>query len=195
MDDRLYGIIEYILNVADHEDIEVIQAAIEKRRSDNRRAPVLGLNPAKLAAQATSGLNAQLESSKKMVKNMVTGFAADIIRQNAPELDEVQVQELLAEFMPETAGRGSGASAGRSAHNNNELPAGMIIQMVQQFIDYSEGVMSPSEQIQLENEVPGWKEKYWRSLPGKVQKLISLYLNGDIDRQRFEAHVYEVLGL
>ena len=71
----------------------------------------------------------------------------------------------------------------------------MIIQMVQQFVDYSEGAMSPAEQIQLENDIPGWKDKYWHSFPAQVQKLLSLYLNEDIDRQRFEAHLYEVLGL
>jgi hypothetical protein len=47
----------------------------------------------------------------------------------------------------------------------------------------------------MENEIPGWKEKYWKSFPGQIQKLISLYLNGDIDRQRFDSHVCEILGL
>ena len=100
MEDRLYGIIEYILNVAENDEIEVIKAALEKRLTDNRRAPVLGLNPAKLASQSTDNINAQLEGSKRMVKEMAANFAANIIRQNAPELDEKQVQELMSEFMP-----------------------------------------------------------------------------------------------
>lgn len=195
MDKQLYGIIEYILNVADPDDLAVIKAALEKRLNDKRPAPVLGLNPAKLAAQSTNGINAQLEGSKKMVKQMAAGFAADIIRQNAPELSEEQVQELLSEFMPESAGGRSPRSTRNEEALGQNLPAGMIIQMVQQFLDYSEDSMSPAEQIQLENDIPGWKEKYWRSMPGQVQKLVSLYLNGDIDRKRFDAHVYEVLGL
>ena len=197
MDERLFGIVEYILNIADIEDLEVIKAALEKRVTDKRNAPVLGTNPAKLAAQSSSVINAQLEGSKKMVKEMAAGFAADIIRQNAPELNEKQVQELLSEFMPESSGGRS--SAGKTKTNSGalaqDLPAGMIIQMVQQFVEYSEDAMSPAEQVQMENDIPGWKEKYWRSFPGQVQKLVSLYLNGDIDRKRFDAHVYEVLGL
>ena len=195
MDEKLYGIIEYILNVADPDDLVIIKAALEKRLTDKRPAPVLGTNPAKLAAQSTSGINAQLESSKQMVKQMAAGFAADIIRQNAPELDEQQVQELLSEFLPESVGGKPSVGKSSSGALAQDLPAGMIIQMVQQFLDYSEDSMSPAEQIQMENEVPGWKEKYWRSFPGQVQKLVSLYLNGDIDRKRFDAHVYEVLGL
>jgi mannose/fructose-specific phosphotransferase system component IIA len=198
MDDKLYGIVEYILNIADPPDLEVIQAALKKRLSDDRKGgPILGLNPAKLAAESTGRINHQLDASKQMVTNMAVSFAADIIRQNAPELNEDQVQELVSGFMPELAGGSPArkkASSG-SARDDGSLPSGMIIQMVVQFIDYSEGAMSAGEQVQMEQEIPGWKKKFWKSFPGQVQKLISLYLNGDIDRQRFDAHVYEVLGL
>ncbi len=198
MDDQLYSIVEYILNIAEPAELEVVQAALQKRIADDRKGgPVLGLNPAKLASESTGRINRQLEDSKKMVTGMAVDFAANIIRQNAPELSEAQVQELVAGFMPEMAG---GAPAGKKAvpgagRNDASLPSGMIIQMVIQFLDYSEGAMSAAEQVQLEQEIPAWKEKYWKSFPGQVQKLISLYLNGDIDRQRFDAHVYEVLGL
>lgn len=198
MKDRLYQIVEYILNIADYDELEVISAALEKRVTEKKRSPVMGLNPAKLAAQTSDAITRDLESSKDMVKKLVSDFAADIIRKNAPELEEAQVQELLSEFMPESARGGKrsrSSAAGKGGGDKNELPAGLIIQMVQQFVDYSEGAMSPAEQVQMENEIPGWKDKYWRSFPGQVQKLLSLYLNGDIDRQRFEAHLYEVLGL
>jgi len=195
LDKRLYDIVEYIMNIADPDDLEVIRAAFEKRMSDKRSAPVLGLNPAKLAALSTDSINVQLEDSKKFVSKMASDFAANIIRQNAPELNEEQVQELLADFMPESAGGGRRQPQTQTKGMGSSLPPGMIIQMVQQFVEYSEGAMSAGEQVQLEEEVPGWKDRYWHSFPGQVQKLISLYLNGDIDKQRFEAHVYEVLGL
>ena len=195
MDRRLYSIVEYILNIADYDDLEVIKSALEKRYSDKRNAPVMGLNPAKLAAQSSDNITDQLEGSKKMISRMAAGFAADIIRQNAPELSDAQVRELLSEFMPESAGGRVGRGRKNSAASAESLPAGMIIQMVQQFVEYSEGAMSPAEQVQMENEIPGWKDKYWRSFPEQVRKLLSLYLNGDIDRKRFESHLYEVLGL
>jgi len=198
MDDKLYGIIEYILNIAEPPELEVIQAALQKRISEQRKGgPVLGLNPAKLAAQSTGQIDKQLEMSKRMVKDMAVDFAAKIIRENAPELNEEQVQELVSGYMPEIAGGSpsvrKAASGGR--RDDASLPSGMIIQMVKQFVEYSEGSMSAAEQVQMEQEIPGWKEKYWKSFPGQVQKLISLYLNGDIDRQRFDAHICEVLGL
>ena len=182
------------MNVADFDDLEVIRAAMEKRMTDKRNAPVMGLNPAKLAAQSSDSITAQLGDTKKMVAEMAQNFAANIIRQNAPELSEDQVQELLSEMMPEGAG-GSRRRQPGGQPGGNSLPAGMIVQMVQQFLEYSENRMSPAEQVQLENDVPGWKDKYWRAFPGQVQKLISLYLNGEIDRERFDAHLYDVLGL
>ena len=183
------------MNVADPDDLEVIKAALEKRYSDKRSAPVLGLNPAKLAAQSTDSINEQLEDSKKMVSRMAVDFAADIIRKNAPELDENQVQELLAGFLPESSGAGQSVRGGAARRGEDNLPPGMILQMIQQFVEYSEGAMSPAEQVQMENEIPGWKDRYWHSFPGQVQKLVALYLNGEIDRQRFQSHVCEVLGL
>ncbi len=197
MDDRLYKIVEYILNIADPEDLVVIKAALEKRLTEKRSAPVMGLNPAKMADQASAAINSQLEGTKDMVRNIAANFAADIIRQNAPELNEDQVEELLSELLPDTVGGnpgrggpGSNASAGGSG-----LPSGMIIQMVQQFIEYSEGTMSPAEQVQMEKDIPGWKKKYWQSFPLSVRKMISLYLDGEIDRQRFDAHLSELLGV
>ncbi|MBI9106482.1 MAG: hypothetical protein JEZ04_07015 [Spirochaetales bacterium] len=196
MDDMLFKIVEYILNIAEPEELEVVQAALKKRLSEKRNSPVLGLNPGKLASQTTGRLNDQLEMQKRSVTEMAVKFAADIIRKNAPELNEDQVQELLSGFMPEFAGGSpSKGSAAGSIPDGQSLPPGMIVQMVTQFVEYSEGSMGAGEQVQMEQNIPGWKEKYWRSFPGQVQKLISLYLNGDIDRQRFEAHVYEVLGL
>ena len=177
MDDKLYSLVEYILNIAEAPELEVIQAALKKRIADDRKGgPVMGLNPGKLAAESTGRINQQLDASKIMVKKMAIDFASDIIRQNAPELNEAQVQELVSGFMPEMAG---GAPAKKKAaasgtRDDASLPSGMIIQMVKQFVDYSEGVMSPGEQ---------------------VQKIVSLYLNGDIDRQRCDAHLYEILGL
>jgi len=194
VDKQLYRIVEYILNVADPADLEVIEAALAKRQNDKRSAPVMGLNPAKMAAGTTDSVNAQLENTKASVKKMVSEFAAEIIRRNAPELEEHQVNELLREFMPESAGGGQRKKAGKTPAGDS-LPPGMIIQMVRQFVEYSEGAMSPSEQIQLETSIPDWKTRFWNSFPGQLQKLISLYLNGDIDRERFYAHVYDLLGL
>ena len=198
MDEKLYKIVEYILNIADPPDLEVIQAALEKRLNDKSRAPVMGLNPAKMAAEATDRMNEQLGFSKKAVTDMAVNFVEDIIRKNAPELSDEQVKELMSSFLPESAG-GIGKQAEKPSFKGSErgedLPPGMIIQMIQQFIEYSENSMSAAEQVQMETEIPGWKEKYWKSFPGQIQKLISLYLNGDIDRQRFDSHVCEVLGL
>ena len=196
MDEKLYRTVEYILNTAGPAELEVIQAALGKRLTEKRGRMSLGLDPGKLASETAGQVGHQVEASKRMVKELVAGFASDIIRQNAPELDDAQVAELLSEFMPGMAGgRPSTRAGGPGTGDDSALPPGMIIQMVRQFLEYSEGSMSAGEQVQLEQDIPGWKEKYWKSFPGQVQKLISLYLNGEIDRQRLESHICEVLGI
>ena len=197
MDDKLYAVVDYIMNTAGEAELEVVHAALKKRVEEARS---IGPDPRRLAAESTGRIDEQLDMSKRMVKQMAAGFAADIIRQNAPELSEAQVQQLLGEFLPEMAGgkparQKAGGSGGSAAPSSGGLPGSMVIQMVNQFLDFSEGRMSAAEQVQLEQDIPGWKQKYWQSFPSQVQKLLSLYLNGDIDRQRFEAHICEVLGL
>ena len=199
MQDRLYKIVEFILNIAEADELEVIQAALHKRLSEPGRGRHMGVNPGRIASESASRISEQVEMSKNTISEMAANFAANIIRQNAPELSEAQVQELLGEFMPESAGgkprraKTSSAGASGSGLQGGGLPGGLLVQMVDQFVEYSLGAMSPAEQIRMEEEIPGWKKKYWDAFPEQIRKLISLLLEGEIDHERFSSHIREVL--
>ncbi len=194
MQDRLYKIVEFILNIAEAEELEVIQAALHKRLTDPGRGRHIGVNPGRIASESASRISEQVEMSKNTISEMAANFAANIIRQNAPELSEAQVQELLGEFMPESAGgKPKRARASSSGAAGGGLPGGLLVQMVDQFVEYSLGAMPPAEQIRMEEEIPGWKKKYWDAFPEQIRKLISLLLEGEIDHERFSSHIREVL--
>jgi hypothetical protein len=181
--DELYSIVDTILNKASDADVEVIVEAL-KRRQQGGAGPSKGFNfsPERTARQAANSIQEQISYSQESVREMVRGFAVDIIRKQAPELSEEQVNELLQEWIPNEEEK-------RRRAQQVSLPPDVLITMTQQFISYSEGTMPASEQMQLEHEIPEWYKTYWERFPLAVRDAISLYLKGKIDKESFWAQV------
>jgi hypothetical protein len=111
----------------------------------------------------------------------------DIIRKNAPELSEEQINELLGEWIPNEEEK-------KRRAQQFTLPPDVLITMVQQFISYSEGRMPASEQMELEHEIPEWYKTYWERFPAAVRNALSLYLKGKIDQGSLWEQVTEAVG-
>ncbi len=72
---------------------------------------------------------------------------------------------------------------GKAVKKNPEkqLPADVIIKMIDQILRFSSGEMSVTEQAELNSSMPDWHENYWAHFPEKIRGLITLYLKGKID--------------
>lgn len=177
--DELFHIVDIIMNKATPADFEVIKAAVNRR--DKSQYKPMGADPAKMAGTMAQQIDNQLGMSSDMVRKMVRGYAAEIIRKNAPELEDGQVEELLGEWVGPSQGSGtrSRKSSGKKAGKSG-IPPDAILAMVRQFIAYSTESMNPSEYRELEQSIPDWKERYWDSFPEEVQRVIALYLKGQI---------------
>jgi hypothetical protein len=186
--DELYSIVDVILNKATDADVEVIVEAL-KRRQQGGAGPTGGFNfsPERTARQAANSIQEQISYSQESVREMVRGFALDIIKKNAPELSEEQINELLAEWIPNEEEK-------KRRAQQVTLPPDLLITMVQQFISYSEGTMPATEQMKLEHEIPEWYKKYWERFPVGVRDALSLYLKGKIDKENFWAQVTGTIG-
>jgi len=186
--DELYTIVDAILNKASDADVEVIVEAL-KRRQQGGSGPTGGFNfsPERTAKQAANSIQEQISYSQESVREMVRGFAVDIIRQNAPELSEEQVNELLAEWIPDEEEK-------KRRAQQVTLPPDVLITMVQQFLSYSEGTMPASEQMELEHEIPEWYKTYWARFPLSVRDAISLYLKGRVDKENLWSQVTDAIG-
>ena len=205
--DQLYKIIDVILNHATEDELEVIQAAIDRRTGDEDgaggTAGAFNFSPKKMAEESAHTIADQVSYSKDTIRNMIKNFAVDIIRQNAPELSDEQVRELLEAWIPDSE-RGGGIhhamqqrtgsrANARDESSEKSIPADMLIAMIEQFIAYSEGRLPVRQQAQLRKEMGDWQDTYWKWFPPDVRDAIALYLKGTIDKETFWLDIHKGL--
>jgi len=103
------------------------------------------------------------------------------------------VEELTEAWIPEPGQPGKkGGKSGKG--NPPELPRDALIVMVEQFLRYSAGEMPASEQVRLEEEIPGWKTLYWERFSPELRQILSLYLKGIMKPEDFEQALEALLG-
>jgi hypothetical protein len=185
-DPELIRVMDFILNRCDERDIEAVAAAVIKRR---RELAMFGgaqnlPDPQRLAQNLSSQMNvgATMEGVRKSIQDM----AVRLIRKEAPELTDAQVEELTRAWIP--SGK-VGEESGRV------LPPGILESMIDQFIAFSTGRMDPNEDKSLRDEMGAWPDRYWKSFPQVVQLIIRDFLNGGMDEAEFRSKVETALAL
>ncbi|MDR2184144.1 MAG: hypothetical protein LBO80_00535 [Treponema sp.] len=181
-DPELVRTLDYILNRCDDAAIDAVAAAVVRRR---RNLALFGADripdPQKMARDLSARINigASIEGLRETIRSM----AVRMIRQEAPELTDEQIDELTAAWIP---GAGSG---GRS------FPRDVLASMVEQFVSFSLGRMSPSEDQSLRNEIGAWPERYWKSFPKVIRLIITDYLNGALNEGEFNSKISAALAM
>jgi hypothetical protein len=183
-DPELVKVLDYILNRCDEGAIEAVAAAVVRRKRDLAMFGGKGNlpDPKKMAGELASkiNVNATIGGLADTVRNM----AVRIIRQEAPELDDEQVEELIRAWIPNKAGAVESA-----------IPPDLLISMIGQFIAYSQGTMKAAEDQGLRAELGAWPERYWKAFPQVIQLIIGDYLKGEINEKDFNAKIGAALSL
>jgi hypothetical protein len=186
---ELVRVMDYILNRCDEQAIEAVAAAVVRRR---RELAMFGgaanlPDPKKMARELSGQINmgASLEGLRETVRNM----AVRIIRQEAPELGDEQIAQLTAAWVPE------GGPSARASHEGSDMPPGMLLEMADQFVRFSSGVMPQGEDRQLRAELGAWPERYWKAFPGVVKIIIKDYLDGEINEKAYRSKIAAALSL
>jgi hypothetical protein len=186
-DPELVKVLDYILNRCDEGAVEAVAAAVVRRKRDLAMFGGMGRlpDPKRTAKELASQIN--VNATMNGLAGTVRSMAARIIRQEAPELDDGQVESLLRTWVPGADGQGS--SAGKAP------PAGLLLAMIGQFTAYSRGTMDPAEERELRSEMGAWPDRYWKAFPRVVQLIISGYLKGEMDEGEFNAKISAALSL
>lgn len=183
-DTELVRVLDYILNRGDAASIEAVAAAVIRRKRDLELFGSAGLpDPAQWARKTASQLEggAALEGIRSTVRRM----AEELIRREAPELSDGQLEELLDPWMGNsTAGTGE-----------KTLQPDLLAEMVHQFIAFSAGRMDGETQKQLEVQLGSWPKRYWSAFPPVVRSLINDLLKGSLSEREFESKLRSVLTL
>ena len=175
---------DYILNRCNEKDIEVVSAALLRRRKDiamfgNTHAAT---DPGRLAKEITAQLN--IDGNIEGLKNSVRDYAIRIIRQQAPELTDKQIEELISSWIPGKA-FGAGGGKKRKYAFDQSIPRDLLASMVDQFISFSLGRMEEEEDNALRQEMGPWPDKYWNAFPNVVRLLVKDFLKGEMDETDF----------
>jgi hypothetical protein len=190
---ELETVLDFILNRASGPEFDVIAKACERRVRDKTAfARLGGTGPAAMARGMSEELQRSMGSSLENVRATVKDFVADIIRKNAPEIPEDQLETLLREYVPEA---GEAKKADLRGVAAQALPPEAVLGMVLSFVEYSEGRMAPSRQRELWETNPRWQDEYWAAFPAEVKAIVKAYLEGKLDGDTFGSGILSVLGL
>ncbi len=184
MEERLVDIIDYILNMATEKDIIAIKSALKRREA--RSLSPSGQSLGDMATGMASSMGDRLKVPIDSLRNTVRDMVARIIRENAPEISEKDVNALLAEWVPDFEKR---------KKSSGSVPPDAIVTMLKSFIQYSLNTMPKLDEMKLREQIPDWPQRYWNTFPESIQKLVSLYLKGKLDERLFWREVFSALGV
>jgi hypothetical protein len=183
-DPELVQTLDYILNRCDEGAIEAVAAAVIRRRRNlalfggSRQVP----DPEKMAQELSAQVN--IASGLEGLKDTVRNMAVRIIRQEAPELTDAQVDELTRAWVPSRKAAQS-AGGGEDGGSEKQPPPDMLEAMVNQFVSYSFGRMPRAEDQNLRNAMGSWPERYWNAFPPVVRALLNDLIKGKITESEF----------
>ena len=173
--------LDFILNRCDEKSIDVVAGAVVRRR---RELTMFGgsanlPDPRRLAADISSQINigAGIEGLRESIREMAVG----IVKQEAPELDDRQIGELVGTWVP--GGEGS------------KVPPGMLESMIDQFVSFSRGTMNRTEEKGLRDELGAWPGRYWKAFPQVIRLVIRDYLKGGMGEREFRSRISAALAM
>jgi len=200
-DTRLLQALDYIINHSDDASIEVLAEAVVRRRRNLYMFGAIGNipNPEKMAKEISLELGGGTDQIIAGMKQSVQEMIVKICREHAPELNDSQINELLQAWMPGTNVPGTavpgGASKPGSKNAQGNLPADVLLSMIEQFVSFSHGTMKEAVDKGLRDELGAWPQRYWDSFPPVVRQIITDYLKNKITEKDFKSKIVVVLGL
>jgi hypothetical protein len=195
-DPRLLDALDFILNSASEAEVEVVFKAVERRRADFMRMEGLGVIGPLQAAKGTQKMIEQsMGLSLDSIRDTVRGFVADMIVKEAPDIPQKDLDALLEAWIPEGGKPRAREPAEGEAADTGGIPPDALIAMIKQFMSYSTGSMSASEQTTLWESMDDWADKYWNAFPERIRRLISACLKGRLDPEVFWKAVMSEIGI
>jgi len=194
---ELVRTLDYIINRVNERDIEVVAAAVVRRRREIAMFGSMPVapDPSHLAEQIGSQLN--IDTGIEGLKNSIRDYAIRIIKQQVPDLPDEQIEELTRSWIPEKRSfsqrKGSAGTRGGDASalgaSGQSLPRDLLASMIDQFVSFSLGRMEEEEDHALRKEMGPWPDKYWKSFPQVIRLLITDFLKGEMDETDFNSRI------
>jgi hypothetical protein len=183
---EMIQVLDYILNRCDEVSIEAVAEAVVRRR---RQLKLFGgsvniPDPGRMAKELTGKITGSVGAGMKGLRESIRDMTIRLIRQEAPELTDEQVEELTRAWIP-----GGKEDGGSSAGGGSRLPRDLLASMIDQFVSFSLGTMNTAEEKKLRSELGTWPERYWKAFPPVLRLIINDYLKNAIDEKEFNQKI------
>jgi hypothetical protein len=185
-DPELVQALDYILNRSDEASIEVLaEAVVRRRREIYLTGGALDLpDPQRMAKELSGQLEAGVGASVEELKKSVREMAVRIIREQAPELSDAQIEELCRAWLP-----------GKGDNQGARPPKELLVSMIEQFVAFSRGTMHAALDKSLREELGAWPERYWKAFPPVTRRIITDFLKDKITERDFNTKLAAALEL
>lgn len=184
-EEPLYTVIEFILNRASSAELEVIAEALKRRQHPGKG--LAGINPRGMAENVAEKIKQQLGGMLD-VHAIARQIVTDLIRQKEPNISDPELEVLLDNWLPGTAGprRETEQPAGRAEQDEESPPQqiapDVLVNMISQYVSARRGTLRREEQDKLPKN---WQSLYWESFPDTIRGRIREHLNGRLDEVEF----------
>jgi len=184
-EEPLYSVIEFILNRASSEELEVIAEAVKRRQSPGKGLG--GISPRGMAENVAEKVKQQLGGMLD-VHAISRQIVTDLIRQKEPNISDRELEVLLDNWLPGTARtRGQETQPdgppeqGEAAYPEQMAPD-VLITMISQYVSARQGTLSREEKDRLPGD---WQSRLWSSFPDEIRGRIREHLNGRLTDVEF----------
>ena len=192
---ELVRTLDFILNRCSERDFEAVSAAVARRRRDFAIFGDMSSagDPYRMAKDISSRFS--FEETIEGLKTSVRDYAIRIIKQQAPELTDEQINELTQSWIPDFQGSSGNRKKAASLSAEPSIPKDLLASMIDQFVSFSLGRMEEEDDKALRKDIGPWPDKYWKAFPQVIRLLITDFLKGVLSEDDFNARIGLALKL
>ena len=188
----LMEVLDFILNRCSLKEMDAIDAAVKRRKHDLGSGVI---NPEAFAKNLSKTVSNSINTSIAGLQESLKDFAWDLVQKENPNLSEDELNYIVDSMIPDilaTKKQSSAADVIKSGKSLvvdgkvNGVPVDVMLDMVLQFISFSNGTLPPEQERALCNALGDWSRSYWQSFPEALQSLIRSYLKNEISSDVFQ---------
>ena len=196
----LMEVLDFILNRCSAKEMDAIDAAVKRRKHDLGSGVI---NPETFAKNLSKTVSNSINTSIAGLQESLKDFAWDLVQKENPNLTEDELNHIVNAMIPDILASKKQSSAAEVLRSGkslvvdgkvNGVPVDAMLDMVLQFISFSNGTLPPEQERALCNALGDWSRSYWQSFPESLQSLIRSYLKQEISGEVFQQALLMLLG-
>lgn len=191
-DTALEACVDFILNHCSGKELDVVIAAIERRKK--QLSGQFSFDAEAASKQMSEKINESIQKGMDGMTKSLRDFSADLIAQEAPELSKAQAEALVENWIPDISYNGTTKSIARDGKISG-IPTELLYDMILQFVSFGTGDLPKEKDAELKAAMGNWQEKYWKKFHKKIKETIKTFFDGKTTFGEFNKEIKILLDI